>query len=112
MTTRNSRTAHLMAAVLFVLLGSVATPATAETRYQAIPINAGADFGTEKALVLDTVEGHLWIWTESPATDTQSGGRYVIYQGQLFPGREVGDVVLKQEWKMPDPEPASAGAKP
>lgn len=85
--------------------------AQAEPRYQAIPINAGADFGTEKALVLDTVEGHLWIWTESPASDDRSGGRYVIYQGQLFPGREVGDVVLKQEWTMPA-EPASDAAKP
>lgn len=99
-------------AVMTALVICGLTPAAAETRYQAIPINAGADFGTEKALVLDTVEGHLWIWTESPATDTQSGGRYVIYQGQLFPGREVGDVVLKQEWKMPDQDPAAAGTKP
>jgi hypothetical protein len=99
--------AAVTAAVFICGLASAA----AETRYQAIPINAGADFGTEKALVLDTVEGHLWIWTESPATDTQAGGRYVIYQGQLFPGREVGDVVLKQEWKMPDPDPASPGTK-
>ncbi len=75
--------------------------AYAESRYQAVPINAGSDFGTEKALILDTMEGHLWIWTESPATDTETGGRYIIYQGQLFPGKEIGDVVLKQEWSPP-----------
>ena len=108
MRNASLRTAVSMAVALTIGLGT----AMAETRYQAIPINAGADFGTEKALVLDTVEGHLWIWTESPATDTQAGGRYVIYQGQLFPGREVGDVVLKQEWKMPEPAPAPSGTGP
>ncbi|MBM4228597.1 MAG: hypothetical protein FJ164_12760 [Gammaproteobacteria bacterium] len=79
----------------------VASNALAESRYQAVPINAGSDFGTEKALILDTMEGHLWIWTASPATDTEAGGRYIIYQGQLFPGKEIGEVVLKQEWSPP-----------
>lgn len=81
--------------------------ASADERYQAIPIGAGSDFGTEKALILDTVAGHMWIWTESPATDDQPGGRYVIYQGQLTPGDAIGDVVLKQEWPTPAP-PAPA----
>lgn len=112
MSFPNVHRACFLAAVLVVALLVGASEVAAETRYQAIPINAGADFGTEKALVLDTVEGHLWIWTESPATDTQSGGRYVIYQGQLFPGREVGDVVLKQEWQMPATDAGPAGTKP
>lgn len=80
---------------------------SADERYQAIPIGAGSDFGTEKALILDTVAGHMWIWTESPATDDEPGGRYVIYQGQLTPGNDIGDVVLKQEWPTPAP-PSSA----
>jgi hypothetical protein len=75
--------------------------AAADMRYQAVPIGAGSDFGTEKALILDTVAGHMWIWTESPATDDEPGGRYIIYQGQLTPGNEIGDVVLKQEWPTP-----------
>lgn len=84
----------LVACALGAMMGGVA----AEPRFQAVPITAGADFGTEKALILDTLEGHLWIWTESPATESETGGRYIIYQGQLYPGKEVGEVVLKQEW--------------
>jgi len=81
--------------------------AQADERYQAIPISSGSDFGTEKALILDTAAGHMWIWTESPATDTEPGGRYIIYQGQLTPGDQIGDVVLKQEWAVPAAEPAT-----
>jgi hypothetical protein len=88
--------------VLMVIGGALCGNAVfADERYQAIPISSGSDFGTEKALILDTAAGHMWIWTESPATDTEPGGRYVIYQGQLLPGSEIGDVVLKQEWPVP-----------
>ena len=78
-------------------------PAGADERYQAIPIDSGTEFGTEKALIIDTLAGHLWIWTESPATDEEPGGRYVIYQGQLTPGTTMGEVVLKQEWPIGKP---------
>ena len=90
---------------LKVLAGILAwsTVVAGEERYQAIPISSGSDFGTEKALIIDTLAGHLWIWTESPATDTEPGGRYIIYQGQLIPGDKIGDVVLKQEWPVPTP---------
>lgn len=85
------------------------TMATADERYQAIPIDSGTEFGTEKALLIDTVAGHMWIWTESPATDEEPGGRYVIYQGQLTPGAEMGEVVLKQEWAVTKPTQIKVG---
>ena len=87
--------------LLFVTLLSMSTitaKAGPEGRFQAIPIDGGINYGTEKALILDTVAGHLWIWIESPAVGDEPGGRYVIYQGQLAPGTEMGDVMLKQEW--------------
>jgi hypothetical protein len=89
--------------VVLLLSGLWANLAHADGRYQAIPIDAGPEFGMEKALILDTVSGHLWIWTESPATDEEPGGRYVIYQGLLTPGTQMGEVVLKQEWVMGKP---------
>jgi len=70
----------------------------ADPRYQVAPLHPGYEFGTEKALILDTVAGHMWIWVESPAVDTRDGGRYLIYQGQLEPGREMGDIVAEQHW--------------
>ena len=82
--------------IAFVLLFSAG--ANAESRYQMVPLHPGYEFGTEKALILDTVAGHLWIWVESPAVDKRDGGRYLIYQGQLEPGREMGDIVSEQHW--------------
>ena len=85
------------------LITSAAVFAGPEGRFQAIPIDGGFEFGTEKALILDTVAGHMWIWVESPAVGDEPGGRYVIYQGQLSPGKEIGEVMLQQEWP-PQPE--------
>jgi hypothetical protein len=62
--------------IAFVLLFSAG--ANAESRYQVVPLHPGYEFGTEKALILDTVAGHMWIWVESPAVDKRDGGRYLI----------------------------------
>ena len=94
--TTNFRRSWLLSALLACLIFSMSV--AAESRYQAVPLHPGYEFGTEKALILDTVSGHLWIWVESPAVNGQDGGRYVIYQGQLAPGREMGDVISEQHW--------------
>jgi len=91
------------------LLFLLALAAQAEERYQAVPIDSGTEFGTEKALIIDTLAGHMWIWTESPATSEEPGGRYVIYQGQLVPGSQMGEVVLKQEWPVGQPTELKLG---
>ena len=83
--------------VILILL-VVSTALGAEPRYQAVPISPGFEFGTEKALILDTLAGHMWLWVESPAVGEENGGRYIIYQGQLAPGKEMGEVILQQEW--------------
>lgn len=99
--------------VAMLIAGVLASTAQAraDERYQAVPIDSGTEFGTEKALIIDTVAGHMWIWTESPATDEEPGGRYVIYQGQLVPGSEMGEVVLKQEWPVDKPQVAPVAKK-
>lgn len=84
--------------MLCLLCGSGVALAGSEGRYQAIPIDPGEGYGAEKALILDTVSGHLWIWIESPTVDDDPGGRFLIYQGQLVPGRKMGDIIEKQEW--------------
>ena len=87
-----------MLVTLCLLFASVAAWAVSEGRYQAIPIDPGEGYGAEKALILDTVSGHLWIWIESPTVDDDPGGRFLIYQGQLVPGKTMGDIIAKQEW--------------
>jgi len=87
-----------MSLVVFLCILFTAVAAHADSRYQVVPLHPGYEFGTEKALILDTVSGHLWIWVETPAVNEHEGGRYVIYQGQLEPGREMGDIVAEQHW--------------
>ena len=87
-----------MLVTISLLFASVAAWAVSEGRYQAIPIDPGAGYGAEKALLVDTVAGHLWIWIESPTVDDDPGGRFLIYQGQLVPGKKMGEIIEKQEW--------------
>lgn len=95
---RSSRSgAHRRAlAVALALFGQ--SSLMAEQRYQAIPVGPGYEFGAEKVMILDTESGHIWLWLESPANNRDAGGRYLIYQGQARPGREVGEIIGKQEW--------------
>lgn len=76
----------------------IVSPLHAEQRYQAVPLNPGYEFGTEKAFLLDTLAGHMWIWVESPSIGDKAGGRYLIYQGQLQPGKTVGEIIHEQKW--------------
>ena len=94
--TNNRLRVWLLSAFFACLIASA--DVVAESRYQVVPLHPGYEFGTEKALILDTVAGHLWIWVESPAVNDKDGGRYVIYQGQLAPGREMGDIISEQHW--------------
>jgi hypothetical protein len=95
-------TGHIAAVVVGAMLIWSAT-VCADGRYQVVPLDAGYEFGTEKAMIIDTVAGHIWIWIESPAVNGNPGGRYVIYQGQVVPGKQMGDIILKQEWDAEDP---------
>ena len=81
-----------------VIIMTLVQPVLAEQRYQAVPLNPGYEFGTEKAFLLDTLAGHMWIWVESPSIGDKQGGRYLIYQGQLQPGKSIGDIIHQQQW--------------
>mgnify|MGYP005664521793 CR=1 FL=1 len=96
---QRGKTVRIQKTLFAIMLLAAAGQAVAgDGRYQAVPIEGGMNYGTEKALLVDTVAGHLWIWVESPAVNDEPGGRYVIYQGQLEPGKVMGEVILKQEW--------------
>lgn len=89
----------LVCTCLIISIGVV----SAESRYQAVPLNPGYEFGTEKAFLIDTLAGHMWIWVESPSIGEKEGGRYLIYQGQLEPGKEIGEIIHQQKWSGSTP---------
>ncbi len=98
------RTARLLLTLLLPGLAVQPTLAASEGRYQVLPLTDEAGgVGSDRVFIIDTVSGHLWTWTEVPAGDGSSGGRFLIYQGQVKPGAKIGEVIEKQDWQ---PEPA------
>ena len=58
------------------------TLVAAETgRFAAVRVD------NSSVLLLDTRQGHLWVWTFG------AKGSFTTYQGQLLPGLNMGDVV-------------------
>lgn len=84
---------------LFMLLALFVLPVTAladAERYQAFPLAGGATGqGGGRAFVLDTREGHVWIWSENEPVAAPDGSRRYgagfIYQGKLRPGARPGE---------------------
>lgn len=90
-----------VASMLFGLAAvfTLAPIASAEDgRYQALPL-AGADGGKGggRALILDTRDGHVWVWSENELVATPDGrrryGSGFIYQGKLRPGSAAGEMI-------------------
>jgi len=80
-------------AIVFCLLAPVV--ANADGRYQAVPIYNPSD-GAGKVLILDTHNGQLWQWVEIGASTGGAAGRFLVYQGQLRPGKKMGEIVDQQ----------------
>jgi hypothetical protein len=104
---------RLACVALTTLLGTFGPPAMAasEGRYQIVPLtDDSGGIGSDRVFILDSVAGHMWTWTEVPAGNGSTGGRFLIYQGQVRPGARIGDVVEQQDWQ-PEPEPAAPGPR-
>lgn len=91
----------VLAAAAALVAASVPAVAAAEGRYQAVNIPEMLEPGTAKVFILDSESGHMWTWSEQAATPDGRGGRFLIYQGQLRPGRMLGDVIGSEEWGTP-----------
>jgi len=84
-----------------MVVGLLAVSAAAwadDGRYQALPLaGAAGGQGGGRAFILDTREGHVWIWSENePITAADGRRRYgagFIYQGKLRPGTQPGELI-------------------
>lgn len=97
--TRPRRPAR--AAMALALAVTTGAGAAAQGRYEVVNIPDMLDPGAAKVFILDTESGHMWTWSEEAATPGQPGGRFVIYQGQLRPGKLFGDVISSEQWSLP-----------
>lgn len=87
---------------LWIVIGLLAAVAHAdEGRYQALPLpGAAGGQGGGRALILDTREGYVWVWSENePIVSGDGRRRYgagFIYQGRLRPGSQPGELIDPQ----------------
>lgn len=88
-----------MRVTLMLLAGLLMSGAVAaeDGRYEALPLPGGDARSGSRALILDTREGHVWIWSENELVTTAGGdrryGSVFIYQGRLRPGSRPGEVI-------------------
>ncbi len=88
------RTGWVLLGLLTLSMGALAE----NERYQALPL-AGAEGGKggARAFVLDTRDGHIWIWSENELITAPDGGRRYgagfLYQGKLRPGTQPGEFI-------------------
>lgn len=81
-----------------ILTQPLLTYAGDDGRYQALPLT-GADGGKGggRAFILDTRDGHVWVWSENELITTPDGNRRYgagfIYQGKLRPGTRAGEFI-------------------
>ncbi len=83
----------VMAAMVSALVISVAVPVIAQEsgRYQAISVGSDKYPAT---FILDTKEGHLWLWRGKLYQEPYENASYsVMYQGQIRPGKKIGDTI-------------------
>lgn len=87
---------------IMLLTGLLTLPGVAQAdddgRYQAFPLN-GVEGGKSsgRAFILDTREGHVWVWSENELITAPEGSRRYgagfIYQGKLRPGSRAGEFI-------------------
>ncbi len=91
------RTGWMLLGLLAITTGTHAD----DGRYEALPL-AGAEGGKGggRAFILDTREGHVWIWSENELITAPDGrrryGSGFIYQGRLRPGSQPGEMIELQ----------------
>ena len=52
-------------------------------RFQAVRLS------NETIFIIDSQEGHIWVWL------LNNEGSFLIYEGQLFPGTRMGEIIEK-----------------
>ncbi|MFX0202349.1 MAG: hypothetical protein ACFFCW_40095 [Candidatus Hodarchaeota archaeon] len=84
--------------LLFIVILALSSPISVvagegeEGRYQAIPLTTEPGTGSA-AFIIDTKEGHLWMWVFGMRPDKHELSTILIYNGQVRPGKKPGECI-------------------
>jgi hypothetical protein len=70
--------------ITFATLPAIAQEAIG--RYQMVPLESKPGSFDTRVMILDTSEGHLWQWWETPSIGGGSPSSGVTYLGKVGPG--------------------------
>ena len=71
-------------------------------RYQAVVFSKGIRHDADSVFIIDTKEGHIWVWDEYKTIgQAKVGGGYLDYNGKVKPPYEIDDKAIKQRFKVP-----------
>lgn len=92
----------LCAALLFIGVLLAAAPGQAEEviRYKPILVQSGDNnLANPKVLIVDTKDGHVWLWQERGRKEAADGSAesQIVYQGKVTPARAAGEVVASSK---------------
>ena len=77
-------------------------------RYQAVVISKGIKDGADSVFIIDTKEGHIWVWDEYRTIGKINvGGGYLAYMGKVKPAqkideKETDEKITEQRYKIPN----------
>jgi hypothetical protein len=80
---------------------AVSVEAQSPGRYQAILLQPGSIRELPNVLILDTVEGHMWLWHQEATSvpkkqfEPVKVETFINYQGKLRPGKTMGELMEK-----------------
>jgi hypothetical protein len=84
------RAIRILATFALTTAGLLLTPRawadSAIGRYQMIALPTKPGSFDSRIMILDTADGHLWQWWESPAVGSATPSNGIIYMGKVAPG--------------------------
>jgi hypothetical protein len=81
--------------ILLLVISSAVAACDEVGRYQAIALPRTESTSYTSVMILDTKEGHLWVWTSQPSIGQTRGGVYLRYMGKVRPGKIIGELIEK-----------------
>jgi hypothetical protein len=91
----------MVVACLGIILMTTGVEAQSAGRFQAILLQPGSIRELPNVLILDTVEGHLWLWHQEATSVPKKAYEpvkvetFINYQGKLRPGKAMGELMEK-----------------
>ncbi len=89
-----------------MLCVSIPARAAEDGRYRAVVLHEGGrsdQYGAliPKVFILDSRDGHMWTWEQNSRLSGEKGsisfGTVLTYQGQIKPGKQMGEVMEQRQ---------------